>query len=93
MRPLIATSPSWPSLKPGRSMGGTWNDRPSSPPVTSESCDASTLKAYATASVTIAKNIDCTRSENSPIASASATAKTSAPAAPSASAPQPGPIP
>ena len=46
--------------------------RPSSPPVSQDSCEASIRKADATASVIIAKKIARTRSENRPIANDSA---------------------
>ena len=59
------------NVVPGRSSSGTRKLRPSSPPVSQESCEASTAKADATASVIMAKKIVCTRSENSPITSAS----------------------
>ena len=55
------------SVKPGRSISGTRNERPSSPPVMSESCAARMAKAEATASVTMAKKMARTLSEKRPI--------------------------
>jgi hypothetical protein len=53
--------------------------RPSSPPVNSDSCEASVWKAAATASVIIEKKIARTRSENRPMANASTKDSASAP--------------
>src|SRR5437773_2206991 len=55
----------------GCSASGTLKLRPSSPPVKSDSCDASVRNADATASVIIAKKIAFTRKLNRPISSAS----------------------
>ena len=52
----------------GASHAGLRKVRPSSPPVSSLSCDASVWNPAATASVIIAKKIAFTRSENKPIA-------------------------
>ena len=79
-------------MEPGDSTSGILKVRPSSPPVNSESCDASVWKAAATASVIMLKKIARTRSENSPIATASTSDSTSAMAMPLNSAPQPGPM-
>ena len=76
---------------PGCSSSGTRKLRPSSPPVSQESCEASTAKADATASVIMAKKIVCTRSENSPITSASSAASGSATSSPSPIASQRAP--
>ena len=51
-------------MKPGLSISGTRKERPSSPPVMSDSCAARMAKADATASVTMAKKMARTRSEN-----------------------------
>ena len=59
------------SSKLGDSSSGILKVRPSSPPVKSDSCEASVWKAAATASVIIEKKIARTRSENRPIGSAS----------------------
>ena len=59
------------SSNDGCSTSGTWKLSPSSPPVNSDSCEASVWNAAATASVIIAKKIAFTRRLNSPIASAS----------------------
>ena len=69
VRPVIAVPSTGRSMsvKPGRSISGTRNERPSSPPVMSESCAARMAKAEATASVTMAKKMARTRSENRPI--------------------------
>ena len=67
MRPVTSTPKALKKVVPGRSSSGTRKLRPSSPPVSHESCEASTAKADATASVIMAKKIVCTRSENSPI--------------------------
>ena len=63
---------------PGRSSGGTRNERPSSPPVYSESWLARIAKADATASVIMAKKIARTRSDRRPITNASTAPATSA---------------
>jgi hypothetical protein len=76
---------------PGRSASGTLKLRPSSPPVKSDSCEASVRKAEATASVIIAKKIAFTRRLNRPMTSDSSSETTSAAAVPSSTAPQPGP--
>src|SRR5918997_1022363 len=60
------------SRKAGRSCGGSWNDRPSSPPVTVESWEARTATAEATASVIIEKKIALTRRDRRPMAAAGA---------------------
>ena len=93
MRPVTATPSTSRGMNtvPGCSNSGTRKLRPSSPPVSHDSCEASTRKADATASVIIAKKIVCTRSENSPIASASSAASGSAIASPSAIASQRAP--
>jgi hypothetical protein len=80
------------STVPGRSNSGSWKLRPSSPPVSHDSCEARTRKADATASVIIAKKIASTRSENRPIASASSVASGRPIATPEATAAQLGPI-
>ncbi len=80
------------SSVPGRSNSGSWKLRPSSPPVSHDSCEASTRKADATASVIMAKKIASTRSENSPMASASSIASGRPIATPVATAAQLGPI-
>ncbi len=77
---------------PGRSNSGSWKLRPSSPPVSHDSCDASTRNADATASVIIAKNIASTRNENRPMASASSIASGRPITTPVATAAQLGPI-
>ncbi len=76
---------------PGRSSSGNWKLRPSSPPVSQDSCEASTWKAEATASVIMAKKIAATRSENSPIARASSIASGRPMTMPVATASQLGP--
>ena len=92
--PLRLTSPSGVttgsslSSNPGESSSGTLKLRPSSPPVKSDSCEASVRKAEATASVIMAKKIAFTRNENSPISSDSTTDTTSAHSTPSSSTPQ-----
>ena len=75
----------------GDSSSGTLKLRPSSPPVTSDSCEASVWKAEATASVIMAKKMALTRSENSPTASDSTNDSASAQSRPTASAAQVGP--
>ena len=76
---------------PGSRAAGSLKVRPSSPPVKSESCEASVRKAEATASVIMAKKIAFTRRLNRPIRNESNAESTSAAKAPSASAPQVGP--
>ena len=95
MRPVTAMPSSGTSIsvKPGRSISGTRNERPSSPPVMSESCAARMAKAEATASVTMAKKMARTRSENRPIRKASAMPATSAMARPASAAVQVAPQP
>ena len=78
--------------KLGISTSGSLKVSPSSPPVHSDSCEASVWNAAATASVIIAKKIARTRSENSPIASDSKVDSTSAPTTPAAMAPHVGPM-
>src|SRR4051794_13483443 len=75
----------------GASAEGTLKVSPSSPPVRSDSCDASDRKADATASVIIAKKIALTRRLNRPVTSESTSDTASAAATPSATAPQLGP--
>ncbi len=58
----------------------------------SDSCDARVWKAAATASVIMEKKIARTRSENSPIASASTNDSASDTASPAAIEDQPGPM-
>ena len=77
---------------PGCSAAGTLKVRPSSPPVKSESCEASVANADATASVIMAKKIARTRRLNRPMRSERTSETTSAQAMPSASAGQVGPI-
>ena len=76
---------------PGRSASGTLKVRPSSPPVKSESCEASVANAEATASVIMAKKIARTRRLNRPITSERTSETTSAQAMPRASAGHVGP--
>ncbi len=97
-RPLSETGPKGPSksssisAKPGDSSSGRRKVRPSSPPVMSDSCEASVRKAEATASVIMAKKIARTRSENRPMSSDSSNESSSAPTAPTTSAHQVGPM-
>ena len=92
--PFRSTSPSGVlmgssrRLKPGDSNSGTRKVRPSSPPVKSESCEASVRKAEATASVIMAKKMAFTRSENNPISSESTREIRSAHTMPTSMAPQ-----
>ena len=76
---------------PGCSASGTLKVSPSSPPVISESCEASVRNAEATASVIMAKKIALTRRLNRPITNDSSAESASAPSAPMASASQVGP--
>ena len=77
---------------PGCSASGTLKVSPSSPPVKSDSCEASVANAAATASVIMAKKIARTRRLNRPMTSERTSETTSAPAVPSASAGQVGPM-
>ena len=77
----------------GRNSSGTRNDRPSSPPVNSESCAARMAKAEATARVIMAKKIARTLSENSPISKARTTPAARAMPRPLAAEVQVGPQP
>ena len=85
-----------PNASPRRNAGvssrGIWKFSPSSPPVRPESWLTSTANAEATASVIMAKKIARTRSEKSPITSASTVAATAPASVPVSSAPQPRPI-
>jgi hypothetical protein len=75
----------------GISSAGSLKLRPSSPPVRSDSCEASVWNAAATASVIMAKKMARTRSENSPTASDSTSDTASDAPSPIASASQVGP--
>jgi hypothetical protein len=74
------------------SKAGSLKLRPSSPPVRSDSCEASVWNAAATASVIMAKKMARTRSENSPTASDSTNDKASDYRRAHASASQVGPM-
>ena len=76
---------------PGCSASGTLKLSPSSPPVKSDSCEASVRKAEATASVIMAKKIAFTRRLNRPMSSDRTSETASAHTTPSATASQPGP--
>ncbi|MHC2623294.1 hypothetical protein ACVIW2_005326 [Bradyrhizobium huanghuaihaiense] len=95
MRPLTSKPNRFLEIStvPGRSSSGSWKLRPSSPPVSHESCEANTWKAEATASVIMAKKIAATRSENRPMASASSAASGRPVTMPVATAAQFGPMP
>ncbi len=94
MRPSISTpSTSFSNgSKLGDSHSGSLKLSPSSPPVHSDSWEASVWNAAATASVIMAKKMARTRSENRPMASDSSSDTSSAAPRPSASAPQPAPM-
>ena len=76
---------------PGLRASGSLKVRPSSPPVKSDSCEASVAKAEATARVIMAKKMARTRRLNRPMTSESSSETTSATAMPPASAGQLGP--
>ncbi len=79
--------------KAGRNCGGSWNERPSSPPVTVDICEARTAAADATASVIIEKKIARTRSDSRPMATARTAESINAAATPIATEVQVGPEP
>ena len=78
-------------MKPGDKTSGTLKLSPSSPPVNSDSWDASVRNAEATANVIMAKKMARTRSEKSPINKASAKDTSKPPSRPAKSASQVGP--
>jgi hypothetical protein len=76
----------------GIKSAGSLKLRPSSPPVRSDSCEASVWNAAATASVIMAKKMARTRSENKPTASESTNDTASDAPSPTASASQVAPM-